>query len=597
MSNQVGRSPKRVGNPLPLALASLLAALFALSGCLLVYDPLGADASVRGSWTVNGTSPSASTCAAAGIDTVRLGFYDAGSPFYYDTLMAPCSGGTLTSAGPVLAAGTYEVAWEAFLNGQRVAQGPRQFITATVGGTIVVPTVDFQSSGSFNPMGSDSYVSGSWTVNNGPATSASCGSAGIDRVRLGFYNQGSPVYYDAFDLACSAGSFTTATPVLRAGTYEVAWEAYSGTNRIGMGPRQTIVATSGGTVVIPAVNFATAGGFNPIGTDARVRASWTINGQLPSSATCSSLTISRVRVAFFDGSSSSPFEYAALVAPCAQGSMETTPVLRAGTYTVQFQALDASDTIIGTGAMETIVATSGGLVTLNGGAPVNFIGGSSGTPDVTVAAMWLLNGQMPTTNSCYAVGIENVRVNVYASTDTGLTNPTTVAMAPCAGGSLDTLNTPAIYAGTYILELEAVDENGAQVITSVFSTPTTAPSGSRLELPRVDYQFGNYLTLGLDWQASTGSTTTCTGAGVQTMNITLRNGASVVAQRSGVPCQDLVAWDAMSTPSLSSGSYNLDVTGFTGGLQRWRTSNTSCQTIFLPNNGIVYDRCLIAYTP
>src|SRR5262249_53525573 len=122
-------------------LSLALSALVSLS-CAPPPCAAGSDAIVSGTWTVEGAAPPATSCSDVGIDVVRLGVYCGGNPTYLDRLEAPCTAGQLDSGTAVLAAGTYDVAWEGFRGDVRVAQGARHTLVATAGGRATVPVVD-----------------------------------------------------------------------------------------------------------------------------------------------------------------------------------------------------------------------------------------------------------------------------------------------------------------------------------------------------------------------------------------------------------------------------------------------------------------------
>ena len=347
-----------------------------------------------------------------------------------------------------------------------------------------------------------------------------------------------------------------------------------------------------------STNFTSGTGFDPRGPDATAEATWTIDGRAPSSSTCAALGITDVRIAFQNGASW--YEHPDLVAPCSVGSIDTrpTPIILAGSWTMQVQALDVSGAIVAQGMMANLTVTPGSHVIMD---PIDFTGGAFnplGT-DATVDGAWQLNTRMPTTDSCYALGIDRVRVVLFAASDVAFENGVPVFQVQCSAGRLDSRPMPVIRAGTYLWALEAIDAGGEIVTEYSEMTPITIPAASHLELPLVDFMFPTTLTLGLEWQAPTGGAfTTCAAAGVATYSYTLRRDGSIVATVDGRPCQDLVSFNATDTAGFGPGNYALYFEGFNGaGRKQWSVLPATCDAIRVDNAGIVYDTCGASFTP
>ncbi len=466
------------------ALATLLVVLAVCQGCVLyVYSPLGNDATVEGSWTINGVAPTAVSCADLGIDTVRIAFYDGGSAFYYDTLDAPCTSGRIdTRPRAILASGTYRVRFEAFRGGDRVAEGNMQTIRATVGGHVVLAPADFIAGGGFDPRGTDATMSGSWTVMGAAPTAASCNALGVDVVRLAFYDGASARYYDAFDSPCANGSIDTRpTPVLRAGTYTVRFEAFRGSDRVGEGAMQTVLASAGGHVTIMPADFVSGGSTDPRGSDA------------------------------------------------------------------------------------------------------------------TLSLDFTLNGRAPTVDTCFAVGVDAVRVLFHPPSDVAMSAGIPVAQVPCAMGRIDTRPMPVIRAGSWRISVQTVGVSGTVVDDLPQTTePLTVPAGSHVMLNPVDVDYGTVLTIGLDWSLPTGMPSDCSGAGVSRMSWTLLREGSPVANGNDEPCTEVISFDMSG--GLGGGTYSFYFEGFDGGgVKRWRVPSSMCTGIAVSNGAIAYDQCIAEY--
>lgn len=87
-----------------------------------------------------------------------------------------------------------------------------------------------------DPRGTDASFHFSWRINGQDPASASdpCTAAGVRFVRMSVVTAGeAPQPVDAFDFDCHLGSYTSAHPELRAGTYRLFWEALApdGTRR------------------------------------------------------------------------------------------------------------------------------------------------------------------------------------------------------------------------------------------------------------------------------------------------------------------------------------------------------------------------------
>jgi hypothetical protein len=192
-----------------------------------------------------------------------------------------------------------------------------------------------------DPIGDDSTVSGSWTIDGAPASPATCNAIALDQVRLAVLDSAGRENYSPLLIApCADGLIDTRpTPVLTEGNYTVRWQGLRGGAVVATGSSHLVTARFGGHVLVPAVDFVSGPPvFDPIGTDASVEAHWTVEGTTPTVSSCSALNIDRVRIAFFAPGETTPREYTSLTANCEAGFFDTRPdrVLRAGTYTVQF---------------------------------------------------------------------------------------------------------------------------------------------------------------------------------------------------------------------------------------------------------------------
>ncbi len=268
-----------------LLAGGLLLAAGALSGCVVEvdFDPIGSHAKLSATWTVNGVAASQTNpdqlrlaCESAGIGFVGLTFYD-GSRTYgdYTQFRFPCKDGAYMSAAEVLGNGNYSVQWTAYNASGAMLQviGNRFNINTTalaVGSTVQLQPVDFTITGGtpgFSPLGSDVSILAEWMVNGkSMPTAVDCSSAGIDKVRLVFYENNVMYDYGALTFPCAGGKYdsrmdpqfaSTMGKLIRHGSFQTRWEALdvSGTE-IAMGEMETLIVegTVGHTVLRP-INF------------------------------------------------------------------------------------------------------------------------------------------------------------------------------------------------------------------------------------------------------------------------------------------------------------------------------------------------------
>lgn len=484
-------------------------------------------------------------------------------------------------------------AWEAVRSTwQRVGVGAvaAGLLGSVAPGCIIVATSD------------ESSISGSWTIDGAAANAATCTAIGIDTVELTLYLPGSAVPYETLSAPCAAGfvdSRDTAA-FISAGSYEYEFEAFRGATSVALTPRRavTLFAADHGRV---STDFVSGSGFDPRGSDATAEARWTIDGRAPTGASCAALGVARVRIAFRNGASW--YEHPDLVANCATGMIDTRPaaVVGAGTWTVQLQALDAGGAIVAQGMMATLTIPRQPPVSHLLMDPIDFTGGAFNPlgSDATVAGQWQLNGRAPTADSCYAVGIDRVRVVLFSATDTAFENGVPVFQANCGTGALDSRPMPVIRAGRYLWAVEAIDAAGDIVAEYSEMTPLDIPAASHVDLPLVDFAFPSTLTVGLAWQAGTGGAfTTCAAAGVATYSYTLRRDGSIVATADARPCQDLISFNATDTAGFGSGNYALYFEGFNGaGRKQWAVLPATCDAIRVDNGALVYDECAASFTP
>jgi|GEM_PF-1898303 len=456
-------------------------------------------------------------------------------------------------------------------------------------------------------IGDDTTVSGSWTVMGETASAANCATIGVDTVRLVIFDGGVRYTDPLLTANCSAGLIDTRpTPILSAGLYTAQWEALRAGSVVATGRERMLDSRTATHVIMNSLNLTGATpAFDPTGTDASVEAHWTVQGTTPTVSSCNSLGIDRVRIAFFDGGTA--YEYTALTANCEDGAFDTRPtrVIRAGTWTVQFQAVDTAGTVLGSGAMATVTVAAGGHLSLYDGDPVDFSSGvfnPMGT-DATLTASWTLNGQTPTDNNCYAAGVDRVRVLFHPADDLAFERGVMVAMVTnCELGLISSAPTAIIRAGSYLVSVEALDYDGNLISALTPSlTPFTVTPGSAVTVTPVNFTFDPILALALDWESAAGAVTDCAGAGVSTMLYRLTNtttGANIALEPSTACVEDLFFEQGIDA-GFGPGPYRFYFEGYNAaGTKLWQVTTGACDvTINATTNSLEFLRCIGEYTP
>jgi len=135
-----------------LSIAQILVAPFFV-GCIVPvsFDPVGAAASMEGSWTIDGAPPSAASCEAAEVSYVRIRFFRDEVHRDHAQLAFDCESGSFdTRPELVVGDGEWVIAPLAIrADGSEVARGELQtFDTRVEGGDhIVVAPFDISGGG------------------------------------------------------------------------------------------------------------------------------------------------------------------------------------------------------------------------------------------------------------------------------------------------------------------------------------------------------------------------------------------------------------------------------------------------------------------
>lgn len=217
--------------------------------------------------------------------------------------------------------------------------------------------------------------------------------------------------------------------------------------------------------------------FDPVGDDATISGSWTIDGAPPTTASCDDLGANRVQVTFLDDRR--PVPHAALFFSCSAmqpdatvaGTFDTRgsmgglgPVVEGGTpedpasWAIRLDAIDGSGNIVVAGPVtfvDVVGAVDAGAV---GDAGAGFVTTHIALPEAafftsTMSAFFDVAGQPVSTAACDSIGVDQVRLVFEGMSDLDVTEP-------CEAGSVGRRVAPGM---DYVIHLEALDASGAVV--------------------------------------------------------------------------------------------------------------------------------------
>lgn len=449
------------------------------------------------------------------------------------------------------------------------------------------------------PISTEATITATWTVDGAPASATTCAALGVDTVQLNLYRVSSTVPYETLQAPCASGIIDSRTALgsfIASGDYQYDFVALRGSTEVGRDAR-TLISLLPAEHRTISTDFRSGMAFNPVGTDATAEAVWTIDGAAPTAASCNALGIAQVRIAFQNGASW--FAHPALTAPCSAGRIDTRPtaVIRAGSWQMQVQALNAAGTIVGPGMIEPRNVTAGSHVLMQ---PTVFTSGvfmPLGS-DATLNSAWQFNSIAPTLNACDAVAADRIRLSFFAPTDTALENGVTIFQQDCELGAFNSGAMRVLRSGTYLWALEILDIDGA-IVNQYDSTTPLVVSTAAVTLPTVDFPFPTTLSVGTNWLTAGGASTTCAGAGVATMGYALRRGSTVIASTTtgmNVACADVLTFNDTALPALTPGTYDLIFQGFNAAGRKQWDSTAGCVAT-MSARGLVFLECGTTFTP
>lgn len=348
-----------------------LLALMLMAGCIVEVDfePIGGTGVVEGRWTVNGAVPTAASCAALGLDEVELRVYEQfGSDFYTDaSLRADCVDGTFTTA-PFLLANSYRFVWVGYDAAGAVLAESGDILRSVGSGATLTLENDFTDGGTttFDPRGDATTLSGGWLINGVQANAALCAEAGIDTARLSILDATRTETFD-IDFDCASGAFDgrtdTAIPALRADMFFTRWSAVAadGTVIAMMDMPLALNTTASAHAELAQPDFVVDVGFNPVGTEVTVDATWTLNGLTATRDLCDGAQIANVVLRLSPDAAQS--ESQEFIFTCMTGGFDSrtamSPRLRAGNYFLQWLGTDSTNTPVQQSAVEPFNVAAG----------------------------------------------------------------------------------------------------------------------------------------------------------------------------------------------------------------------------------------------
>lgn len=337
----------RLGNAWLGALALSLS--LGVSGCIVdvIVDPIGQDASIAGSWTIEGAAPTAESCEALGITNVRVRFASGTETRLHPDLVFDCAAGSFdTRPRQVVADGTWVVQLVAInADGDQIAAGPTStFDTIADDGHYDIPPVDFV------PEVSVTRMAASWTINGATPDATLCGDAGIAEVWVEFLDAGgNPIDGETYRYACADGSFTEE---IAPGDYAARIVAVDDTDTtLLMLMREDFTVAAGETFAFnngDPIEFE-YDEFDPRGMDVTLDSAWTIGKTTASDLACEVAGGTTVEFVLYAPDDTAREEGVIVaMSPCGSGIFGTTDaIIAAGTYLVSVVLVDAANDVVG----------------------------------------------------------------------------------------------------------------------------------------------------------------------------------------------------------------------------------------------------------
>lgn len=327
-------------------LIGLSLAAVAATACVVTVWWEGSESSVTFSWTLNGSTPTAASCSAAGATTVRMWISQSapscslatGSCGTWDIAWEwPCSAGTGTT-GMVFKARTMYIGWTLLnASGQVLSATIWEDYTLVPGENVLTPPIAFVVTG----PGADAAAVTTWTIDGAAASAASCAAAGASTVYLTWREHGTTAT-QSVSWPCDSPSGTTGNVFHSGTTYDLRWELRTAADAVlsaapGPDTWQEHAMVAGNNPF--TVEFVTARV-----PDATLTSTWTINTLTADAAACEAATGANVVLVYQEAGSGSPSEVSWA---CNAGTGATETLFVSGTaYELRWELRNDTGTVL-----------------------------------------------------------------------------------------------------------------------------------------------------------------------------------------------------------------------------------------------------------
>lgn len=191
------------------------------------FNPMGADFSVDGMWTLNGTAPTTPTCNTAGIANVRMVFFDGTVMHDYAQLTFPCADGGFDSRpDKIFAYGNYTTRWQALSSsGAVIAEGPMTplVVASPIGHTTLQPVNFLVTPPTSLTINLTYDIDPSSTMND-----TDCATAGVVNIGYALRDASTAIIGEDHrsSLVACTSSLLYEAPILSSGEYSILVEGY-----------------------------------------------------------------------------------------------------------------------------------------------------------------------------------------------------------------------------------------------------------------------------------------------------------------------------------------------------------------------------------
>jgi hypothetical protein len=296
--------------------------------------------------------------------------------------------------------------------------------------------------------------------------------------------------------------------------------------------------------------------------ESSISGTWTIDSAPPTAASCNAVGIDQVELVIFAEGDVTPM--LRLRQACSVGRIDSrlSPevFIYAGDYEVVFEGYSGA-TRVTQSDRAGVRLPAGDRATVS----TNYATGGGFDPrgsDATLAASWTIDGLAPSSATCNALGVTDIRV-AFQNGATYYEHPDLVF--PCSVGNADTRPVGVIRSGTWTLQVQALDASGAIVAMGMSATLTVTP-GSHVIMDPIDFTGGAFNPLGSDatvessWQLNGRVPTadSCYAVGIDRVRFVLFAASDVAFENGVVVFQEMCATgrrDSRPMPLVRAGRY------------------------------------------